>query len=318
MLAAIAREFGMPSTVGVSVYLANDDETAGPLVSSTAWGTLFGHHLAPRSSPSTPIKSAGGREAFPPSPLILGGPAGTMTLDVPLSAPHDPNPIAHSPLIGTIEFDVEPSAPWLAEWRRAGRYRRPSTHSQPDGVDTGVRELRLPKHMQDQASPRFLRDVERERERDRDSGRDSKRSRSSDAASSNSDGMVSGDTTLHDDEYDVPGRRRLGSSPHPDISVPQIQLHGRALSSATMASSPPVKMEAHGIGAGLSDELLASPINLSLGERVDSLELSEADKAILKAELAKRGSALVMSDQLDDLEKSACCVCILPPAQTSD
>ncbi|BEJ14175.1 hypothetical protein CspHIS471_0313490 [Cutaneotrichosporon sp. HIS471] len=72
MLAVIAREFGLPSTLGVYVYLGpncgrgrerllgsrssetSDDDDSGPLVTTATWPSLFAHASRPPSPGTTP------------------------------------------------------------------------------------------------------------------------------------------------------------------------------------------------------------------------------------------------------------------------
>ncbi|WVW86688.1 hypothetical protein I302_108742 [Kwoniella bestiolae CBS 10118] len=108
MLLCIAREYGLPSTIGIGVYLVllnqptsrngsssgesnyDDDESSGPKISSSTWTALFSPHLiqlaqgggtgmnSRSSTPSqTPLKStvynvSQDEEAeFPPSPISM-------------------------------------------------------------------------------------------------------------------------------------------------------------------------------------------------------------------------------------------------------
>jgi hypothetical protein len=109
-------------------------------------------------------------------------------------------------------------------------------------------------------------------------------------------------------------------------AIPTIHVHAREPSS----SDPAYMFSTDNIQGGLmaNADLLASPIHLGLspdmatlspatagpgadggrglgvGGLSKSMLLTDEEREMLQRELAKRGSALVMSDQLDDLEKS--------------
>ncbi|WVQ75087.1 hypothetical protein IAR50_004696 [Cryptococcus sp. DSM 104548] len=133
MLLCIAREYGLPSTTGLNVYLVlpqsapfsqksaagddSDDEPDGPRVSSQTWTTLFSTYLIQSSAAGsisraptpyqTPIKSSNGSEGSidsPPSPLtrrtVNGLPSGLKhqsTLSTSTSSSHlSANHLSHS------------------------------------------------------------------------------------------------------------------------------------------------------------------------------------------------------------------------------
>lgn len=353
MLVAIAREFGLPNTTGLQVYMGTSASSAssaasfssddpGPQISASSWMALFGPHLhgsvssrstTPTDTPTKPSGSLGRDIQFPLSPLSLVEKKleherlnrthhrlKSFSSAAPLTAPSvrslgsdlTPPPTAGAnPIIGTIEFDVDPDlASWYPEYRRSGRYRKSSTSS-----ESGIRPLRLPQHLS-AASPSFR----------------PRRSQSRTQALRNSDEYASGDTTLNDhDEYrrnrqesgkDFPaiqsrapeGRRlsvqrnggvlstagSFGEMTDPNVSfgsssglsgdqtrmdVPEIMLHSRETSGGET-----YRMEAE-------EDLLASPIML------DGL-LTPVGKVRERDGDVKRGSAMVMSEQLDDLERS--------------
>lgn len=215
MLLAIAREYGLPSTQGIGIYLvathsgastspSTDNHELGPKVSSQTWGSLCSSALAPpRSSLSTPSGSPSHKFAnrlpkdhpqFPPSPFSLlshnqrqARPSDsrqliTSALRTPTKASSSsslsssssspqhppltpasldiPPPATFNPIIGTIEFDVDPyEATWFPDWiKKSSRHRRkPSTLS--DG-GSGIKELRLVAQAGDDR-PRFLKDTDR-------------------------------------------------------------------------------------------------------------------------------------------------------------
>lgn len=102
MLVTLAREFGLPSTTGIHVYLganggrgstdsSGDDEDSGPLVTASTWTTLFAHAAktnapSPSSTPSsTPRKPsrASARQTFGAS---AGSSFGSSHLSSPLTS----------------------------------------------------------------------------------------------------------------------------------------------------------------------------------------------------------------------------------------
>ncbi|OCF37088.1 hypothetical protein I316_00993 [Kwoniella heveanensis BCC8398] len=347
MLVCIAREYGLPSTVGLGVYLvlpgglsrgvgssssagssysSESDEPSGPLVSSSTWSTLFAPHLvqatsttfASRSStPShTPMKGSIGHldaEApYPPSPLSMALKSSTSqptslghrpkvrSLSTePLSKPPDMSHTSHpstssstamlpptpaslgtldtsapspNPIVGTIEFDVDmDEATWFEDWRRSGgitRHKRTLTAGSAGG--RGMKELELVNRAADER-PRFLKDLDVNRP--------------------------------------TPERRRLSVEAH-NLQVVSASASFSEFSD-DVTPDDEEKLEQRRASEGMlavgdadAKDLLASPIELELvdeGGLVGSLNASTSLK--VQEILDKRGSGLVMAEQLDDLEK---------------
>ncbi|KAG7452165.1 uncharacterized protein BT62DRAFT_1071336 [Guyanagaster necrorhizus] len=102
-LAAIAREYALPSTAGVILYLFNDNEDAGPRISDDIWKHLWSRIWKAEFAPDTPQKLP---------VLTLGSPrtdqlASSTTSSSSLSIP----------IIAKVEFDIDlRSAPWFNPW----------------------------------------------------------------------------------------------------------------------------------------------------------------------------------------------------------
>lgn len=93
MLVAIAREFGLPSTIGVSVYLGRKDgsnassssmdDEAGPEITPSTWTTFFAHAARQSASPATsPVTTPRKRN---PSAATFGGLGGVITAPLTMS-----------------------------------------------------------------------------------------------------------------------------------------------------------------------------------------------------------------------------------------
>lgn len=199
-----------------------------------------------------------------------------------------------SAIIATLDLEVDEGAAvgWMGEWKRrceqtriSGRGVSPASAfglgTNSDSSPGGVRALRLPVKVRDEealsSSPRFLRD----------------RSAAAQAASGVG-GILQGIPTIH-----VHARDASVSSP----IMPNTQGYGGLTPNADLLASP--------INLGLSPDMaLAQSPGLGqggaggLGGLTKSMLLTDEEREMLQRELAKRGSALVMSDQLDDLEKS--------------
>lgn len=272
MLLAIAREYGLPSTKGINLYLVNSQQRSaasssselsdepGPRISSSTWTSLFAPQVASVSRTSTPsgspqrLGTLPNRDRMPHSPLspfsdvlpsrsghlpdhsFLPTPTKPFSRDstLPLTPSSTGTPTsASSPVIGTIEFDVDPEeATWLSSFQSSGRRRNLSTASEGGGV----RQLRLLARSHDDR-PRFLKELDVNAYPD--------------------------NTTPTSDE----GSFAIKS---PDETDDSIEFSDASLQEAS------------------GDELLA-PLELS--------------KEMISA-IDKRGSGIVMSEQLDDLERS--------------
>lgn len=183
MLVVIAREFGLPSTTGLSVYLGPNGgayaesasgtaDEGGPLVTQETWTTLFGHGAVGMGVADSP--RSGSIKRFPPSALTRVDENGharekssgsqpdmtrsSLSSSSSYNSPRTPGSVS-MPSFGTIEFDVAPDAPWLADYR-AGRR---ATSTEAAG---GIKNLRLVDRLND-SRPKFLRDMADERERAR-------------------------------------------------------------------------------------------------------------------------------------------------------
>jgi len=144
-LGAIAREFSLPSTGGMILYLITAENDAGPRITDDAWrmlwfralqvdrdGSVNGRTIAryhsrsttpngPYPSPSTTTDGQYGRLSSPSSDNT---PASSVTsLDLPISF----NPTAALPILAKVEFDIDRrKAPWYELWRHR---RRTTSHS---------------------------------------------------------------------------------------------------------------------------------------------------------------------------------------------
>ncbi|WWD20112.1 hypothetical protein CI109_104587 [Kwoniella shandongensis] len=353
MLVCIAREYGLPSTVGLGVYLvlpstlasgrgggssssavsdysSEDGEPSGPQISSSTWSTLFSSHLMPShnnttitsrsSTPShTPEKRSGqlGRDiSFPPSPLSLlqakaqgsGHKPKVRSLSTEPS-PSKPPILSHSahpstssssnvpptpasvgalsfsatastpnPIVGSIEFDIDlDEATWFEEWKRSGKQSR---HKRSMTAEGGMKQLNLVRKQQDER-PRFLKELDVNRptpEPERFSGKGGNETVS---ASASFYGFTDTDAGAEE--------TAASSDDH----------HGE---DQTMVDEVVSLLKAEGV---TQEDLLASPATVSI-EDVDADTAGNAvNPAVRKVQaiLDKRGSGIVMSEQLDDLEK---------------
>ncbi len=144
-LGAIAREFSLPSTGGMILYLITAENDAGPRITDDAWrmlwfralqidkdGSTTGKSIAkyhsrsttsnsPYPSPSSTSESPYGRLNSPSSDNTPA--SSTMSLDLPISI----NPGAALPILAKVEFDIDRrKAPWYELWRHR---RRTTSHS---------------------------------------------------------------------------------------------------------------------------------------------------------------------------------------------
>ncbi|ORX37943.1 hypothetical protein BD324DRAFT_650484 [Kockovaella imperatae] len=378
MLLSIAREYGLPSTQGVNLYLvyqpppthlttaaplpthshsasisstgsfgSSFEEATGPQISAQTWSTLFASYLVSSASSSrastpanTPLKSSGplGRDiAFPPSPLSLVEhpiPSAAVASEStgirpdklsPTSLasspdtngvdPLPPTPFSLNqhqsphlapqvnPIVGTIEFDVDiDSATWYQDWRKSAR-TRPSHSRKISSVSDsglghvsapllspgpassgGIRQLKLVRKVNDsRGMARFLRDVESNRPPYL--GMDKPRSMSLSAAS----GAAARDARV--DPLPLEHAIIISGSDRTDVSG----LLGPATNESSRvddlsSSDPPMEVV---------DDLLASPIALDKTQ----LELQRVREVVQEVIMDKRGSGLVMSDELDKLEQ---------------
>lgn len=344
MLLCIAREYGLPSTNGIHVYLVlnsssslpgtpdhpassdrkeeSDDEPDGPRVSNQTWSTLFSTYLIQNSVTGnisrapiplqTPVKD-GERDV----PFLTSSPGqhrnfakGALTrrrhslslstlasvsrgtchpidcapTSIPLAStpamPLTPSTISISsftdPIVGAIEFDIDlEEATWYESWKKRGGGRRwKRTLREAETPESGKKELDLVKKREaiegeEEQRPRFLKELEAAR---------------------------------------VP-TPALPSAPVPE----QISVEEESQSTSTAQESDSVLdhdaeisnvvklLDAQGIKR---EDLLQSPIQLGWSnERGPDIGSSPAVRRVQEA-LDKRWSGLVMSEQLDDLEKS--------------
>ncbi|ORY34937.1 hypothetical protein BCR39DRAFT_515711 [Naematelia encephala] len=314
MLLVIAREYGLPSVTGINLYLVDStshDDKPGPMISGSTWTTLFPKYNTsqPPSRVATPMKGLND-PVFPPSPASLlekhsqgsGSASGTSTdpspTKPPLSArsqssfsshlpatplsPHFPT----NPVVGTITFDVDPRAAWLGEYRRSGRgrghKRQISTASEGGG---GMRQLRLPAQVHN-ARPRFLRELDQNQ---------------TDPFMRLSDEEDIVPTSFAPSATHGPGRlERLPSArngPGRRLSIRDIGANQALSTSVSLDFAEHVTAEESSEGLlepeHVANELLASPIELEHAA-LERVRMDETDK---------RGSAVVLSEELDDLEK---------------
>ncbi|WRT69484.1 uncharacterized protein IL334_006470 [Kwoniella shivajii] len=337
MLVCIAREYGLPSTIGLGIYLvipgsgrrqgstssaastysSEGDEPSGPQISSSTWSTLFSAHLMPTSSggtntrsstPSqTPMKNSDSFSSesalqYPPSPLSLANlksssshPSSlghkpkprSMSTDPPPGLTHSSHPSISSssailpptlasvgtsfsisstpnPIVGTIEFDIDlDEARWFENFHKSGRSGRHKRSLTADSGGNGIKELSLVNKVTD-GRPRFLREMDTNRP-----SPERKYLRAND-----NDNVKSTIATF--DEF---------ADGEDDIDQEEMINDGIGL----------LKPEP------LEDDLLASPINLAPEEKL--VELDHSTRLKVQEILDKRGSGIVMAEQLDDLEK---------------
>ena len=365
MMLCIARDYGLPSTAGIGIYLvqrrsnspghtrqssasssASSFHETGPLISPHAWSTLFSTYSVQASIPSrsstpshTPLKGSGPLErdiAFPTSPLSLLAENRPETLHRMRSFPvqtqqssskssskltrgHSSklssssaaslNDLPPDPIVGTIEFEIDlDEATWFEEWRQSGGASRRKGSSTFEGP---MKELRLVKKIK-KDKPRFaemdrnLSPTPRESAGSGDFAATMLRGESLSALSDESQRQATPDVTFTSTETDsltgiFPSTDDLPalSLSHTNSRRPIVHIYeaGDAISaSASMSFVYPDSEDVHDLLSANTDELLASPILLDV---VDAER-----KRALKEALDKRGSALMMSEQLDDLEKS--------------
>ncbi|RXK36364.1 hypothetical protein M231_06401 [Tremella mesenterica] len=370
MLNSIAREYGLPSTTGISLFLAQkpiskgkepdsssltslDSDDPGPLISSSTWSTLFSIYL--HSNPSsrsstpahTPVKgqSPFARDLpFPASPLSLIGtsnkarlrgasaepqpsptkkaqprsaePAAGFMLDMPptpastgmTTEPDGPSAMA-IPVVGAVEFDIDPDvATWFTEWRRTGVHRRKaSTLSET----SGLREFRLRRSTPPDVIPRFLRELETHP--------------SSSSGTSDSPALEDDDSTSSPsaslEPHSIEQNERLAdlfpsaasefaalrasrTSQEHRLSIQDIEVDRAVSASASMSYFTDVETSS-GHGNGDNGEKADEEVMEMLTPLPNGLH--HGDFAQMQRQIIddgdKRGSGLVMSEQLDTLEK---------------
>lgn len=345
MLLCIAREYGLPSTSGIHVYLVlnslsflpnspnpptssdrreeSDDEPDGPRVSNQTWSTLFSTYLIQNSAASnisraptphqTPVKDGEREVPFVTSPLGQRGnfakaaPKGhkqslslstlasvsrktghsmdSTVTDIPLALtpvmPLTPSTASISPftnpIVGAIEFDIDlEEATWYESWKKKGGGRRwKRSFWEEEAPESGKKELDLVKKMEaneseEQQRPQFLKDLEA--------------ARISSPAPSNE--LVPEHIFVEKDE---------SQSTSTDQDSNTVLEHDAEISNVVKL------LDAQGIKR---EDLLQSPIQLGWSnERGPDIGPSPAVRRVQEV-LDKRWSGLVMSEQLDDLEKS--------------
>lgn len=239
-----------------------------------------------------------------------------------------------------MEFDIDPAeAVWLDDWRRSGgvtRRRRLPSSSSVGEMGGGIKALRLPGKVN--MSPRFLRELDVNRSRGSFDSDDRNRDGIEDEledGDSHGFGPTPDTTVSHEfDEGDVRGMfASAGRREFEELKVGgggqrglEANVEGRGMISASaslgeMSADGESEVEAGGdeakkyLGArenAEADALLASPIELGLVDEVERLDdlgqlkaLDEGDRLKVRRLIdEKRASGLVMSEQLDDLEKS--------------
>ncbi|KIM21547.1 hypothetical protein M408DRAFT_333409 [Serendipita vermifera MAFF 305830] len=146
-LGAIAREFSLPSTGGMILYLITAENDAGPRITDDAWrmlwfralqidkdGSVNGKNIArhhsrsttsnsPYPSPSSTSESPYGRLGSPSSTSDNTPASSFMSLELPINI----NPGAALPILAKVEFDIDRrKAPWYEIWKHR---RRTASHS---------------------------------------------------------------------------------------------------------------------------------------------------------------------------------------------
>lgn len=345
MLLCIAREYGLPSTSGIHVYLVlnslgslprssdpptfsdrgeeSDDEPDGPRVSSQTWSTLFSTYLVQSSAASntsraptpyqTPVKNGEREVPFFTSPLGQRGnfakaaPKGhkqslslstlapvshktghsmdSTVTDIPLAStplmPLTPSTPSMSPftnpIVGTIEFDIDlEEATWYESWKKKGGGRRwKKSLREEEALESGKKELGLVKKMEateneQEQKPQFLKELEA--------------ARVPSPAPSNE--PVSEYMFLEEDESQSTSTGQESDT---------VLEHDAEISNVVKL------LDAQGVKR---EDLLQSPIQLGWSnERSPDIGPSPVVRRVQEV-LDKRWSGLVMSEQLDDLEKS--------------
>ncbi|KAL7420753.1 hypothetical protein Q5752_004705 [Cryptotrichosporon argae] len=217
------------------------------------------------------------------------------------------------PIVGTIEFDIDPDdAPWFDDWQRAGGPSRRAARLESHGV----RELRLVGKLND-ARPRFLREVDTAR---------------ANAVSGYAALDSDGDADVDVDEDDEGDSRMRG----PSETSMELVVDGAADDDPLADMFPSAAAEFAALRAGRAepgrrlsirdigtDRALSASASMSALEDDDNdvLEPEDdvadvrrmlGDAAVLASPIAlgaahlddeRRGSGLVMADQLDSLEK---------------
>ncbi|KAK4685161.1 hypothetical protein P7C73_g4994, partial [Tremellales sp. Uapishka_1] len=333
MLVCIAREYGLPSTLGISVYLSqpitnpfdkSEDARSGPQISSHTWSTLFSsyiHGSAPPSATSTPDqtphKERGlselilGHDREPLSPLALypnrrrpSQPpsqlrrlrsSSTEPLKPEYSQSHSSHPSSSStnapqtpstsfdsplPIVGSIEFDIDlEEASWYEEW-----FARRTTRQSESG---GIRELKLVDKVRHQEEvPRFFRE------------QSLSVTEIPDLEPEISDAKVEAD---NGEEEDV-DTGDPGLSPSRSSDYILRDNHGERRLSIRHIGTEQILVSASPSFGEFSRDSVSSAGDED-DVKTDELDPSPMARFPELREIDKRGSGVVMSEQLDDLER---------------
>ena len=267
---AIAREYGLPSSGGIVLYLVSGGE-AGPRISDEAWKTLWHKSLRhDRDNKSLSPAEKDSPQSSYPSPASSEAHGSTSsTLDIPI-----PSSLS-LPIIAKVEFDIDRrKATWFDAFANARGLRgRPSTPVSIRSDSAFPLPLHLRTHRSFDGRGRA------------DTGSTLARSQVSLSAS---------DKAAADDEVrGVFGRSGIG----------------RGIDSAPFRKGPPrpLKFSKDGGGDGLSDspvDLDEDDSHLAYRIMIDGPEDGEDDEYTGPgSRFDRRASHLIMKEELDSLEK---------------
>lgn len=160
-LYAIAREYGLPSIGGLSVYLVDDGfGSLGPCVGDSAWRGIWSPFFADDGPLNQPQSASYSSASFPsrsaPSPAYGIDPDSSFAVSVP-----------RIPIVGRIEWAVEPlRAPWWPAWLAETRTAA-GLSAQPLDSTPGQPEMYAAPDISSPHTPgRTISFSQRERERD--------------------------------------------------------------------------------------------------------------------------------------------------------
>ncbi|WWC73478.1 uncharacterized protein I206_107448 [Kwoniella pini CBS 10737] len=313
MLVCIAREYGLPSTIGIGVYLVlpghsrkdessssaessfseGNDEPNGPQISSVTWSTLFSTHLvhsasgyggvSRSSTPShTPMKigiyTADTSMEYPLSPFSMIR-SSTSQPDIPQhprmkrSKSTEPPELSHSSDVSISSMNIPPTPASLGNFTIAS-----NTHTSPNPI-VGTIEFDI-----DLDEAEWFDNYKSSRSRN-----------------------ASGDKGRHRRLASEGGIKELSLVNKVSDSRPRFMKELEV--NVTPVQSLAVEEDEVNPDRDLLQpdtlpqmDLLASPIELAPEEKVD-IQMDQSTRLNVQEILDKRGSGIVMAEQLDDLEK---------------
>ncbi|WWC65659.1 uncharacterized protein I303_108280 [Kwoniella dejecticola CBS 10117] len=316
MLVCIAREYGLPSTVGIGVYLVlpgqaprdessssadssyseSNDDPNGPQISSSTWSTLFSAHLmnsAPAiggvsrsSTPSqTPMKSGlytvdtSLSMEYPLSPLSMirsstSQPSSSQKQRMKRSKSTEPPELSHSSDVSISSMGIPPTPASLGNFTNGSQ---PTVSPNPI---VGTIEFDI-----DQDDAEWFSNYQSSRSRNANGvkGRHKK------IASEGGIKELSLVNKVSDGRPRFLKELEVNILPDKSLEVEEeeeVELDRDLLQPNELAQP----------------DLLASPIELAPEEKVE-IQMDQSTRLKVQEILDKRGSGIVMAEQLEDLEK---------------